>query len=180
MDMKGVQEIGIKINKVCDYIPVVSTGTNIIALVIKVALQVFEFVEASFYNDLVAQPLLKSYKEKSFGTCIALCIPIINVAAAFENDFPTKTLKERRLEQEQFIRDLQETNQGIENLKEEINRLKTPVAPTHPKIAEYEKLIEEERKKIATTGDTSLKIAYAKQILWLQDQLSIERQAAAF
>lgn len=86
MALKAVQEAAVGFDTVCDYIPVVSAATNIISLVVKIALEIFEAIDVDLHRSILQQPLFKHYDDKSVLVCILLCIPGLNFIVALVRD----------------------------------------------------------------------------------------------
>lgn len=190
MDLKRVQEVVITIDKVCDYIPLVSSETNIVSLVIKVTLEIFRIINADFHQKALEQPLVKHYHEKKLFVCIGLCIPVINTIIALERDFPTPTLRDRRITQEELIVSLEGINQGITNMRNRQNYQATlnQIQRDHEAESKRKELerkrkeeariqaeIQEQNNRMRECRDEQQRKMYNLLIFSLYDQLRILR-----
>lgn len=86
MKIQAFNKLLISTDKTLDKIPVLSAGSNIVALFIKVSL---EFKKPSDIKTNKYHEYMKF--EKSYGECIALCIPVIgNISVAIYRHLKSK------------------------------------------------------------------------------------------
>lgn len=99
MSSHPIQDKIITIDTYSDYIPLASTATNIISLVMKMALGIFELIDQNFRNEIFKNPLYKYCVDKSAVDCVFLSIPIFNILWSLARDQRNKIKKaESRLQ----------------------------------------------------------------------------------
>jgi hypothetical protein len=117
MVLKTVQESAIIIDSVCDYIPTVSTVSNLVSLVIKVALEIFEAIDPAFHRAILRQPVFKHFDDKSTLVCLLLCIPGVNIVVALIRDLASDPRPSQSQQLRDLARQLDDTQREVERLQ---------------------------------------------------------------
>jgi len=76
MDVESNTSFAVKFARGCDYVPGVSTVSNLAEIITKVVL---ETLNESTLKQATENPLIRDIHQKSYGTCAVLAIPILNI-----------------------------------------------------------------------------------------------------
>lgn len=154
----------VKADQVCDFLPIVSTFSNLWDI----------FFKAVLHNENCAQRLEKSFyakhiKDKSLGRCILLLLPPCTLAFAIfklfifiiEQSEPVKKAKQDRQRAEQEYRNVQQQAvQELERLEIQMNEVKEQ-QEAMPNLEEcFNDIIEKQNVKIVD-----------KHIVWIREEL---------
>ena len=83
MERGLVSKVLINVDKGCDYVPFVSTATNLVDLIIKVAFEIFSLIDeeaSKRFEDNFSY--IKYLHQKEFAICALFCIPFLNTFLA--------------------------------------------------------------------------------------------------
>lgn len=76
----------ISFDGVADYIPILSTVTNGLMIITKIALDIFACCFSATYKEIENSPLIRHINQKSYIECVFVAIPIINLLVSCVRD----------------------------------------------------------------------------------------------
>jgi hypothetical protein len=131
-----------------DYIPHVSTYSNLTDIVAKIALAIFAKCSHSTYEKIESNPIIKHLNQKSYSLCIFLAVPWLNIFVAFSRDFGSNLqniqVESKKSAADDFVSEMNRRRAVLQREEDKANEnLKKRLIEENEKIDEHCRIIDE-------------------------------------
>lgn len=86
INIHSISNLAVRIDRKVDYIPLLSTVTNIAEIIVKLALSALSEVDHTLYEKLSSNRLIQYIMQKDISDCLLLAIPFLNVFMAYQRN----------------------------------------------------------------------------------------------